>query len=265
MKFTFGIITSASTNNYLKSCVDSIKSQKIDKDSFEIIIVGDSNIGDEENIKKIGFEESIKPLWITRKKNLITENSSFDNICYLHDYVSLEEGWYEGFLKFGESWDICMNPIVNLDGTRCLDWMGLPDDPIYGNVVLPYNYEGSKGMYVPGYYWVAKKKVMEDFPLNENFVWNEGEDIEWSKRVLGGYPQRWLKNLNDFETGKIKTMEGKYLLNPFSRVKFLKQKNFHSGFFSEYDLHSGRESRPLESIEKNYYYLKFNKTPSRIE
>jgi hypothetical protein len=264
MQFTFGIITSPRTRDHLKSCIDSIKSQGIDKNSFEIVIVGNSNIDDGENIKKIEFDELIKPMWITRKKNLITQNSSFNNICYLHDYVSLKEGWYEGFLKFGEAWDICMNPISNLDGARCLDWMGLPDDPVYGNVVLPYDYKGSDGMYIPGYYWVAKKKLMEDFPLNEDFVWNEGEDIEWSKRVLGGYPQRWLKNLQDFEEGKIKVSNIKYFLNPFSEVKFLKQKNFPSDFFTEYDLHSGKEARPLESNEKNYYYLKFNKIPQRV-
>jgi len=264
MKFTFGIITSPSTRIYLESCVNSIKSQKINSDSFEIIIIGDSNIDPDQNIKTINFNESLKSMWITRKKNLITENSSFPNICYLHDYVSLEDGWYNGFLEFGESWDICMNPIANLDGTRCLDWMGLPDDPVYGNVVLPYEYKGSPGMYIPGYYWVAKKILMEEFPLNEDFVWNEGEDIEWSKRVLGGYPQRWLKNLSKFEDGSIIIKRHNYVLNPLSRIKFLKQKSFPLDFFKEYDLHSGRESRPLESIKENYYYLNFNQNPSRL-
>jgi len=81
--------------------VNSIKSQKINSDSFEIIIIGDSNIDPDQNIKTINFNESLKSMWITRKKNLITENSSFPNICYLHDYVSLEDGWYNGFLEFG--------------------------------------------------------------------------------------------------------------------------------------------------------------------
>jgi len=262
-KISFGIITSQGTQQHLNDCINSIISQGINKDSFEIIIVGNCNLESDSNLKVIPFDESQKPLWITRKKNIITQNSSFDTICFMHDYVSLEENWYKGMSEFGFDWDICMNPILNTDGTRCVDWMGLPDDPVHGNVMLPYEYKGSEGMYVPGYYWVAKKSLMVEFPLNEDFIWNEGEDIEWSKRVLGGYPQRWLKNLSDFENDKIKIRKHRYVLNPHSRVRFLKQKHFPDDFYEEYDLHSGNEARPMLSTPENYYYLKFNKKSYR--
>lgn len=262
--FTFGIITSRGTGSYLERCIKSIENLKIDPDRYEIIIVGDCGIESSDKIKIIPFDETKKNLWITKKKNIITLEACFENICFLHDYVSLEEGWYEGFLRFGNDWDICMNPISNLDGTRCIDWMGLPDDPVHGNVMLPYDYKGSEGMYIPGYYWVAKRDLMVDFSLNEDFVWNEGEDIEWSKRVLGGYPQRWLKNLADFENGIIKIKKHKYVLNTLSKVVFLKQKDVHPNFRNPYDLHSGKESRPLKSTKENYYYLNFNQDPSRL-
>ena len=42
-------------------------------------------------------------------------------------------------------------------------------------------------MYISGTYWIAKKRVMEEFPLNENLFWGQGEDVEWSKSVTKKY------------------------------------------------------------------------------
>ena len=256
MEFTFGIITEGNQESNLNKIIDSIESQFIPDDMYEIIIVGLCNL-QKKNTKIIPFNENIKPSWITKKKNEITKNAKFENIVFLHDYVFLEDGWYKGFLDFGNDWEICMNKIKNGNGCRFIDWMGLPDDPVYGNVVFPYNYKGSCGMYVSGTYWVAKKEIMTKFPLNEDFVWGEGEDIEWSKRVLGGFIPIWLKNREQLLTKQL--YNAKYVFNEYSCVKFLKVKNTSDNFFNEYDLHSGNEVRPLDSIPENYYFLKFRK------
>ena len=60
-------------------------------------------------------------------------------------------------------------------------------------------------MYVSGGYWVAKKHVMEKEPLNENLMWEQGEDYEWSERVL------WSEKYN-------------YKMNVHSTVQTLKDK-----------------------------------------
>ena len=254
MKFTFGIITVGNCDSNINKIIDSIEYQNISKDMYEIIIVGNYHF-QRKNTKVIEFNEFIKNSWITAKKNIITKNATFENIVFMHDYVFLEENWYNGYLKFGDDWDICMNKIKNADGSRFIDWMGMPDDSVYGNVLLPYDYKGSKGMYISGTYWVVKKKIMERFPLNEDFHWGEGEDIEWSKRVLGGFIPLWLKNRNELLNKKSENC--KYVFNPNSAVKFLKFKNMHLNFKNEYDLHSGNEARPLKSISENYYFLKF--------
>jgi hypothetical protein len=258
---TFGIITTKETQSYLDIIIDTIKKQQIPNNLYEIIIVGNCDIIDIENTTVIPFDESVKHMWITKKKNTITNNAKFENIVYLHDYIALCNGWYNGFLNFGFDWDICMNPISNLDGgSRILDWMGLPDDNIYGNVVLPYHYKGSSGMYIPGYYWIAKKNIMLEFPLNENYLWGEGEDIEWSKRVLGGFPPPWLKSRNDILNNHVAIKKHKYVINTESRVFSFKYKESHINFFNKYDLHSGDESRPLASNTENYEYLKYRKS-----
>ena len=70
MDFTFGIITYKDNENLINQIIDSIEFQNIP--NYEIIVVGSCNI-DRKNLKIIPFDESIKPSWITRKKNIITE------------------------------------------------------------------------------------------------------------------------------------------------------------------------------------------------
>ena len=117
MDFTFGIITSGDSQERVAEVVESIKKQNIP--NYEIIVVGDDGVNaDSSNVTSVIFDESVKPAWITRKKNIVTERAVFDNVVYMHDYVALEKGWYEGYLEFGDDWDICMNKIVNSSGTR---------------------------------------------------------------------------------------------------------------------------------------------------
>ena len=36
-----------------------------------------------------------------QEKNLITPNATYENIVFMHDYLILDEKWYEGYLDFG--------------------------------------------------------------------------------------------------------------------------------------------------------------------
>lgn len=229
MKFTFGIISSPATGQYLQAVVDSIRRLEIPE--CEILIVG----GNQDcGGKLIEFDETQIPNWITRKKNLITENAAHENIVYMHDYVSLCEDWYKGFLSFGEDWDVCMNRVTNPDGSRYLDWAAWddPDLPIFGSGLIREKwcpntlrvqggfggvsytkYTKTQYMYISGAYWVAKKSFMKRFPLDETLLHCDGEDVEWSYRAR---------------------TEWKYVMNSASSVRFLKYKPlFHSLKFYE--------------------------------
>ena len=50
---------------------------------FEIIVVGSNKNFNLENIHNVDFDEEEKNGWITRKKNLITSNSNYENILYM--------------------------------------------------------------------------------------------------------------------------------------------------------------------------------------
>lgn len=200
MKITFGICTNAVSgiNDNLVKSVESIK--KLNIPDYEIIIVGtESNLKSlyADDTKIIDFNEHIKPGWITKKKNLITHHAQFDNIVYQHDYFAYDANWYEGWKNFGD-YQIGMNKLVNANGERYRDWScfhsgGLIDSikpPWFDRMecMLPYEETGfSKIQYLSGGWWISKKSVMEEFPLNESLVWGNGEDLDQCYRIREKY------------------------------------------------------------------------------
>ncbi len=185
MNFTFGIITDGTNDDNICKIIDSIELQNIE--NKEIIIVGNSKIIVDKNIE---FDETIKSKWITRKKNIITENATYDNIVYLHDYIEFCVGWYEGFLVFGDDFSVCVNVILNSDGSRFRDWC-IHNPSQLGNRyagIIPYNETPSSiDMYISGSYWVAKKHIMQEIKLDESLCWGQSEDIVWSNQISKKY------------------------------------------------------------------------------
>ena len=193
MNFSFVIVTSGQYPELVDRVIDSIEAQRIPK--YQIVVLG----GDDPHRKRVTFvpfDESQKKAHITKKKNIGTEYAKYDNIVYLHDYISLLPGWYEGMKRFGDDWYVCMTKVLNVDGTRYRDWVVDPTvdtsaqigENAGRNRLLPYSAALNSIQYISGAYWIAKKGVMTEFPLNEDLVWGEGEDIEWSQRVREKYP-----------------------------------------------------------------------------
>ena len=213
MMFSFGIVTQDS--QAATGVINSIYKNDIHPDLFEVIVVGgENNYQNMPKVRHVPFDETIKDGWITKKKNLITEKATYDNIVFMHDYVHLCDGWFDGFKRFGDDWDICMTVMWNLNDTRFRDWV-LWDHPElcyvngkHGCVLAPYDYSDTKHHYISGAYWVAKKEVMKQEPLDENLVWGQSEDVEWSKRVREKY---------------------RYKMNRISAVKITKYKNYTAG------------------------------------
>jgi len=217
MDFTFGIITGGNNEANINLIIDSIEKQNIP--NYEIIIVGNTNIK-REKTEVILFNETVKSMWITRKKNIITENAKYENIVYFHDYIYLDDNWYKGFLKYGNDFKFCMNQIKNLDGTRFRDWTLWAYDAQNiiksRGLIIPYDITNlSKIMYFSGAYWVAKKSMMEQYPLDERLCWGQGEDVEWSFRV---------KQNHEFS------------MNVHSIVHLMKQKDKAFDYSSEKDI-----------------------------
>lgn len=185
MKVTFGIITDGTKDERIVQIVNSIYANNIPKDSFEIIVVGNSKIV-ADNTRVIPFDESQKPGWITKKKNLITEEAKFDTIVYSHDYFKYSPEWYQGFLNCTYDWDICMCPLITTDGLRYRDFARMGRGNEGGSWYwIPYEEVNPKQWDISGGWWISRKETMKRYPLNENLVWGEGEDGEMSDRMRG--------------------------------------------------------------------------------
>ena len=216
MQFTFGIITRDNPQR-LNEIIKSIEDNNIPE--YEIIIVG-RNGKNTKNIKNIPFNFPQKEMWITKKKNIVTENAKYDNIVYMHDYIKLDKSWYKNFMDFGNDWDICMNRIIDMEGKRYRDWCLWPDSIKHiftsrSHVLLTYDIDWMQPfMYISGAYWVAKKHIMEEEPLDEKLGWGESEDVEWSIRVRDKY---------------------KYVMNHKSVVQLLKPKDRKFGWCNTKD------------------------------
>jgi hypothetical protein len=183
-EFTFGIISNGADEKSLRKVVMSIYMQSLRK--FEIVIVGGENIQlpEDDRIRHIPFDESVKPGWVTKKKNLISQLAQYDKIVFLHDYVALDEDWAAGFAIFGDDWDLAMTRVEDIKGRRFYDWITWdhPTMPRYSP--LPYSDSSSThNQFIPGAYWVAKRDVMLENPLDESLAWGQSEDVEWSLRV----------------------------------------------------------------------------------
>jgi hypothetical protein len=257
---TFGIITGGGQTSLINQIIDSIEQERIPQ--YEVIVIG-SFLTAREHTRVYEFPDQQFPNWITKKKNILAQLANFDTLVLLHDYIKLKEGWYPGYLQFqneNPNWDVAMCRMEESNGKRAMDWLGLPNDPIYGNVLFPYEYCNPKGMYVPGNFFMVKRDFFLKHPLDEQRLWGMGEDIEWSKRIFGGSDNsEWLRNIlripldtpvSDPES------PARYVMNPYSTVVFLKDKPTNPCYYETFDMHSGNNSRPKAFDPEMYLYLR---------
>ena len=191
MNLTFGIITAGGNESLINTMICSIRVQHVP--FYEIIIVGGPPVW-ESCIHHIPFDETVKKGWITRKKNIICREAKYDTIVMMHDHVALGPQWYEGYLKYGFDFSICVNPIITIEGDRFRDYSlfhayigGLFND---GNL-LPYSYKAPKHinkiMYISGTYYVIKKDIALKYPLDERLSISPGisagEDVILSQTL----------------------------------------------------------------------------------
>jgi len=187
--WTFGIITTYQDKDRLLHIIKSIRDLSIPE--YEILFLGggDSEGIDGSDIRKVDFDESQKQMWITRKKNILVKESKYENIVLMHDYHVFDQNWYQSFKEFGTDWDICSCSQYLITGSRNpMDW-SLWDKPGHGRAwSLDYNdWTQTQYMYISGGFFIIKKHVMIEEPLNESLGWNEEEDVEWSMRVRDKY------------------------------------------------------------------------------
>ena len=181
MNFTFGITTAYDDLQRLSDIIDSIRNLKIP--NYEIIVLGNCAYLPMHDTTFIDMGNEHQ--FITNKKNRTAELAKYDNLVLIHDYYVFDSYWYNGYLQFGDNWDVCSNPQYLINGNRHFtDWVTWdhPNYPRYTS--LDYdNWTQTKYMYQSGGYLLAKKKFLLEIPFKQNMPWGTAEDVEWSLRM----------------------------------------------------------------------------------
>ncbi len=222
MKISFGICLGNNYDQvYVSNLLESIVKQDIPFDDYEIILIGNlqsmgtSIIRDYVTLNTFyySFDETINPGWITKKKNIIARVAKFENVCIIHDYLKLSPGWFYGVeasTKLFPNWQVLINRVENLEGTRHADWIVNPrmmmnliqiDPERYTKMLmkvaphengpqfvagLPYSVNDLTHIqYVSGGFIFCKTDLLRKIPMNEHMIWGDppGEDVEWSERL----------------------------------------------------------------------------------
>jgi GT2 family glycosyltransferase len=185
MNITFGICTEYEDLNRVQEMVSSIDALHIPH--YEIIIAGPLAKNDTFfHISSLGHLRQFNcGGWITYKKNIIAKMAHYDTLVLCHDYFVFDSNWYNSYLNFPKTWDVCSNPQYLINGKRHFtDWVTW-DHPVYGKYYsLPYNsWEHTKNQYLSGGFIVADREFMRNNPFNESMLPGQPEDVEWSLRV----------------------------------------------------------------------------------
>lgn len=180
-KWTFGIVTNGDREDWLDEIIKSIHALKIPQ--YEIIICGKSR--KRKDIIHILFNQRAEKGWITKKKNLICEYAKYENICVLHDRLVLDNFWYKGMQKYGNSFELL--GCVQTDrgtGESAGDWLTLggPRNTMYKISKLRYA-DWDYNVYLSGQLTIIKKSIWKKVLWDETKYWNDAEDADISFRA----------------------------------------------------------------------------------
>ena len=181
MDFTFGIITSYDDLQRLSDVIDSIKNLKIP--NYEILVMGNDDYLPTEDTTYVNMASEQQ--FVTNKKNKIAEMAKYQNLVLIHDYYVFDKDWYQGYLNFGDNWDVCSNPQYLINGNRHFtDWVTW-DHPILPKwTSIDYDdWSQTRYMYQSGGYMLVKKDFLLKIPFEQNRLWGTAEDVEWSLRM----------------------------------------------------------------------------------
>jgi hypothetical protein len=176
---TFGICTDWSDPHRVHTMIASIRA--LDIPTYEIIVSGawksELDLLRGEKVDLYCYNEG----WLPKKKNQIAKLAKFDTIVLAHDYYIFDKDWYNAYEEFGYKWDVCSNPQYLMNGRRHFtDWVlwDHPSLPRYTS--LDYRDESNtKYQYLSGGYFLVKRHILNQYPMNERLEPGSAEDLEW--------------------------------------------------------------------------------------
>lgn len=207
--FTFGVCTSGRNKEYLSECLKSIQvAASSNTQESEIVVCGPRERVERvvNNLPATPQPVSIRILddadlqtiegWITAKKMRIAEAARHENLVLMHDRYITPSDTIERISKYGLDYTVLIPRQCRQDGERIPDWVTTSSHLSWSRPgTLDYN-DWSPFMYVNGGYFIIKREIITRVPLSLFLAWNEGEDVEHTRRLTShGYWPRLIKEL----------------------------------------------------------------------
>ena len=185
--WTFGIVTNGQRDTWVDELIESIQAQNVE--DYEILVCGTYSNQNNYDINHIEFNGDENRGWITKKKNLIIQNSAKDNICILHDRMRLDAAWYEGMKQFGNDFEFQYCSTYSIDNTtEHNSALGAYVEGGYMRICNMPHGTYKTGLWIDGGQMIGKSKHLKENLLDEDMLIGEGEDVEWCRRVVSkGY------------------------------------------------------------------------------
>jgi len=187
---TFALITDGRKPEAVSAFVDSVlRLPPLAADPYEILICGPpsvmTDVGSRSSqVKWIPQPEEFSDLgWITRKKNLLVDAATRENIVVAHDRYVIPADFITRLRDFGGDFDVVAPRQTSTTGQPLPDWVMLSD---HLNWTTPgwlefgdYHPFG----YVNGGVIVAKTECLRRTRWSELLFWGQAEDVDLSRRL----------------------------------------------------------------------------------
>jgi hypothetical protein len=171
--------------------------------NFELIVVGPVKSDYWPLLNSLVLETSQQDRFapIAEKKNLIIQHAKFENILILHSRYRITKEFFSVIATRGCRWDLLTFRQLTIE-ERIFPHLLCNSGGKY--LSLENEVHLIDNLYVNGGAFALKKTLGIKFPLNSLLFWNEGEDVEWSKRIISaGVTPRFEKGAIAYTVGAL--------------------------------------------------------------
>jgi len=235
MKISVVFITNGKKPDILNTCIQSAKF------ADEIIVVGNVDSIDDNNVIKIEAKDLCDRGLISKMRNIGAESSSGDLIINVDDDIFFPPMFKKKLLKF-----VGLNPklqsfntkVVGING--CRYWDRAIHHSNGDSVMIDYN-ETHPDLYYSGAFIIRKKELANCHKWDDNLGYYQKEDLEYSKRLKkNGY------NINIDSKNYVVHMDSAYILYINGENKLVCDK----GIDPKVAVIEGKEFREIKCIIK---------------
>lgn len=269
--WTFGIPVGPEEPSILNHCVNRILELGID--DIEIILCGmpHEDFKFFDKVKIIGVDIKAPPVHITRKKNEIAKYATKDNLCILHERVYLPLNFRNAVEQFGDMFSlvgfqsiyfsdyinliprrysdfgVLKSNLVTKDKIFFIDKKQLPQQLMKIGCIFQHGQRADFGLqFLTGSLYISKRELWNFCPQNENYYWDESEDIEFSLRAASyGIPV----SVNPYSFTQ--SMNTRSIMQDFGYVAVKKADGSEKDVRSIFDMLLFIKLKPLFRITEN--------------